>query len=672
VDSNEQSHKLYGKRLPRLGGRFISRIEISSQILASFIAALLGLDFVYVTTGLSREQLIKWLVSTIIAIVLVNIFHYIYLSFISRHARKFLDYIFKNQPLPADSDEFAAWNEIIAFPKRSLIALVFLIIAVLIAPVVAYMRWSEGLDLSQTFYMIFGGFLSAIVAIIMNFLYLDTQLGPARQALLPADLSPQDIRVTFSQRFRQYFVTLAMLLVSMIALGGVSFQKINIIANSGSNFQAVFSAFQTQLIIMGVILLGIGAYLANRLVFMLTKPTQEMTRIIEKVEKGDYSERAPIITSDDLGRLTIHFNHMIDELQKTQTTLEQQVQERTASLEKRGKQLQAAAQVAREAASLPDLNQMISQTVNLISEQFGFYHAGIFLLDDTGEYVVLRAASSEGGKNMLARGHKLAVGTQGIVGSVALNNRSRIAMDVGTDREFFNNPDLPLTRSEAALPLTVQNKVIGVLDIQSVEEAKFTTSDIEVLQILADQVALAIQNARLITESQNAVQRLEAITAENISRAWKGQLHTTKNVYRYSSAGLVPTIRAGSQSSPGKERKDYLNIPIALRGQRIGTISLYRKGNNTWSDSDLSLLQEVSTQVGLALENARLVQDTQLRAEREKTLSQVAAHMRETLDMDSVIQTAVREMKQSLNLDKAEIRLQLDDRTNTDAQPRLS
>jgi GAF domain-containing protein len=317
-----------------------------------------------------------------------------------------------------------------------------------------------------------------------------------------------------------------------------------------------------------------------------------------------------------------------------------------------------------------DLNAILSLVVNLISEQFGFYHAGLFLLDDSGEFAVLQAASSEGGKKMLARSHRLLIGQQGIVGAAAYHNRPRIALDVGADREYFNNPDLPLTRSEVAIPLTVHNKVIGVLDIQSIEEGKFVASDIDTLQILADQVALAIQNARLLAESQDAIQRLEAVTAENMRRAWHGDIRRGRNSYRYTAAGLTTPSQGERKVSLIDDPANYLNIPIQLRGQQIGTISLHRKGSSPWSESDRSLVNEISTQIGLALENARLVQDTQLRAEREQTLSQMTAKIRETLDMDVVLKTAVREIKQSFNLEKAEVRLLLADPQKQDSQTR--
>jgi GAF domain-containing protein len=494
-----------------------------------------------------------------------------------------------------------------------------------------------------------------MVALVQGFLFLDTQLGPARRALLPADPSHQDIRISVGQLTRQYFVTSILLLMAILTIGGVGYQKFLALKTFGSNPETILFQYQTQLIVMGIAIFIVGTFLASRLAQAVSLPTKEIIRVMERVKKGDYSERAPILTSDDMAQLTIHLNQMLDQLQTTEMSMEHSVQERTAALEQRGRQLQAAAQVAREVASLQDLNIMLSRTVNLISEQFGFYHTGIFLMDDSGEYVELQAASSEGGKRMLARGHRLAVGQQGIVGAAAYQNRPRIAMDVAADRTFFNNPDLPMTHSEAAVPLTVHGKVIGVLDIQSTEQSVFETSDVDVFQILADQIALAIQNARLIAESQDAILRLEATTAEDLRRVWRERVRNVKNAYRFTSAGLTPAIQIEAQTSSSDAKSNYLNIPISLRGQRIGTIAMHRKGDSTWSESDRSLAIEVSDQVGLALENARLLEDAQRHAAQEQSLSELTASLGRSLDPDTILQTAVRELHQLPNVSEVSV-----------------
>ena len=342
-------------------------------------------------------------------------------------------------------------------------------------------------------------------------------------------------------------------------------------------------------------------------------------------------------------------------LEATRISLEHRVAARTQDLAQRSEQLKLASFIARDAAGIRDVNQLMRTIVDLISRSFGFYHAGIFLVDQHREYAVLHAASSEGGKAMLARGHRLRVADQGIVGYVAAWGKPRIALDVGGDVEWFDNPDLPETRSEMGLPLMLRDEVIGVLDVQSTEPQAFTEEDISVLQIMADQLTLAIHNARLFEESQVALERLEAMYGERVRHVWAGQV--PERAYHYDGI----TIRPAASQPASAEVSERLVIPIPLGGMEIGSIVLERAEGQDWSREELSLAQAVSVQAGLALENARLLAETQARAEQERLISDVSARIRETLDVDSILQMAARQFRAVMDLDKVEIRVGLAD-----------
>lgn len=174
-------------------------------------------------------------------------------------------------------------------------------------------------------------------------------------------------------------------------------------------------------------------------------------------------------------------------------------------LQQRSMQLLASSEVARAATQILDYQELIERCVNLIREHFGFYYAAIFLIDNAGEWAILRAATGEGGKQLLEIGHKLGVGSQSMVGWVTANNAPRIALDVGEEAIRFDNPYLPKTRAEMALPLRVRGDVIGALDVQSTSVNAFTEDDIQTIQMMADQVAIAIDNARLFSERGAAV-----------------------------------------------------------------------------------------------------------------------------------------------------------------------
>jgi GAF domain-containing protein len=328
------------------------------------------------------------------------------------------------------------------------------------------------------------------------------------------------------------------------------------------------------------------------------------------------------------------------------------------SVEKQLVELKSAAQVAREAAAIHDLDRLLENTVNLISNRFGFYHAGIFLLDELSEYAVLCAASSEGGKKMLARQHKLPVGKVGIVGYAAGTGEPRIALDVGADATYFNNPDLPQTRSEAALPLKSRNRVIGILDVQSTQSNAFSDDDVAILQTLADQLALAIENARLFTQTQNTLKEVASVNRRLVAKAWKPRVAINHPVYTFDPIMGIKQI--SSTELPRDETDNQtLVAPIMFRGQSFGSVTLHRaEGEPVWTQSETEFFNMIVSQLGLALENARMLEDTQEQAEREKLVGDISAKLWASSDINTILRTAVEEIGSSLNLAQAVVELE--------------
>ncbi|HEY5730623.1 MAG TPA: GAF domain-containing protein [Anaerolineales bacterium] len=333
------------------------------------------------------------------------------------------------------------------------------------------------------------------------------------------------------------------------------------------------------------------------------------------------------------------FQSALGFLSKDRADLEKRVEERTAGLIRKTDQLRAASYIARQTTEIQNLNTILNVVAELVTDQFGFYHSGIFLMNEMGSEVVLASASSEGGKRMVEKGHSLKVGSQGIVGNAAAQKKPRIALDVGADAVFFNNPDLPRTRSEVALPLVIHDRVLGVLDIQSDQPQAFNMEEIDVLQTLADQVAVAIENTRLLEESQMALSQIEALTAVRTREAWSQKIQERNFTYTYTPLG----IRAGKTS---EESDQALNIPITLRGQKIGAIAVERKDGTPWSQIDKDLINEVAYQTGLAVDNVRLVEEATQRAKQEQTVGELASRFSQNMDIDTLLQTAARELGQ--------------------------
>lgn len=372
------------------------------------------------------------------------------------------------------------------------------------------------------------------------------------------------------------------------------------------------------------------------------------------------------LASQTLGRAIQSTRRYSDELEKQREQLEQTVVQRTRELVRRSNYLEATTTVAREAASMLNLQQLLTQVARLISERFDCYHSGIFMLDTTRQWAELQAASSEEGQQMLARSHRLQVGSQGIVGYVTGHGVPRIASDVGADAVFFDNPDLPETRSEVALPLQARGEIIGALDMQSTEPLAFGEEDIAVLQTLADQIALAINNARLFEQAQAAVDAERRAAGEIAGQAWHDLLRSQAKTLAYirRQEGLIaadatfkpPAPPSTGKPTPVQDEPTRLIVPIKVRDQVVGVIDANRP-EGEWTPERIALVETLTEQLGVALESARLYQDTQRRAAREQLVGQVTARMRESLDMETVLRTAVNEMRQALGLEGVIVQL---------------
>jgi len=381
----------------------------------------------------------------------------------------------------------------------------------------------------------------------------------------------------------------------------------------------------------------------------LTRPIIEIRDAARRISKGELTFRITKIPhTRELAELASDLNAMTTNLSSLINTLEQRVAERTAEISRKADQLRAASYIARQTAEVQDVASLLNTVVKLVTDQFGFYHTGIFLINETGSEVILQAASSEGGQRMVESGYSVSVGTPGIVGYVAAQKEPSIALDVGVDAVFFNNPDLPMTRSEIALPLLVRNKILGILDIQSDKPQAFTMEDIDVLETLADQVAVSIDNARLLDESQAAFTQLQALTTLRTREAWSQKLQEKEHAFTYTPLGL----RAEKSSGDGG---NAVTVPISLRGQRIGKISIARKSEAEWKKVDEDLIAEVASQVGLAVDNIRLLEGATQLAKQEQIVGEMALRFSRALDIDSLLQTATRELGQLPGVEEATV-----------------
>jgi GAF domain-containing protein/HAMP domain-containing protein len=407
---------------------------------------------------------------------------------------------------------------------------------------------------------------------------------------------------------------------------------------------------------------------------LVTKPLHEMTSLASRVAAGDYRGHVSLKSQDEMNILADTFNNMTTQLSQTLGSLEQRVKDRTTDLErskllteKHAQDLETVADISRSIAAIQDLDQLLPVIARSISEHLGYYHIGIYLLNEAKDFLILKAANSEGGQRMLQRKDtSLPVEPSSLVGFVAFRKQPRVTQDVDRDAIYLADPDLPDTKSEVGLPLMVGTEIIGVLDVQSSQPNAFAGQEVNVLTTLANQIAISVRNAQLFGETRRALAESEKIYQQFIQQGW-GRIIKESPVqgYKYSQQGLVPleTSREMLNIAPGSTGKDQsaiLSIPIKLRDQAIGTVSIHTTDLLTreLDEDELTIIQAAVERAALALENARLLEDSQRRATRERAIGEISSKISEKSEIEAVLRSAAEELGKKLT--DAEVTVEID------------
>lgn len=336
-------------------------------------------------------------------------------------------------------------------------------------------------------------------------------------------------------------------------------------------------------------------------------------------------------------------------LESRQSDLEQEVQNRTNDLERRIVQIQTAADISRAISNLASSQDLLNQVVGLLTERFGLYYAGVFLLDEHSEYAVLKAGSGEAGKEMLARHHRLLVGGESMIGWATANHKPRIALDVGQEAVRFNNPYLPATRSEMALPILAGEKVLGAITIQSTEQAAFDTADITVLEGIADSLGIALENLRLLSETQQNLAEIQALHSQYLTKAWSELSEQPSDLEYVFEAGDLETA----------DQSRSIEVPLTLRNQVIGSLIL-ETGSEGLTPAQEALVNSVSTQAALALENIRLFQESQRQADRDRIAANISSSVWASVDIDAILRNSLKDLGRALNASGGVIQLKVE------------
>ena len=436
---------------------------------------------------------------------------------------------------------------------------------------------------------------------------------------------------------------------------------------------------QSTLLVYTVIVVLVISVLVLLFTRSITQPLLKLReyagRISNEALSGsgqDIFDPIQIRTQDELEDLGNAFNQMSENLRKSFGTLEENVTARTKDLARLANELRTIAEVNRELASIRDQSTLLNVSASLIRERLGYYHVGIFLVDEKDEYAVLRGASSASAEQMLAQNYKLRVGETGLVGNVTLTGQAYIAQDVDLDAVHFENPFLPETRSEIALPLRSYNVTIGALDIQAKTSGAFGERDIQTLQVLADQLAAAIENAQLVLRLEETLKELSRANQEKTRQIWQSTINKqVASAYEYDGLQIRPIpqdldpdlaakLESGRPVIVNTPTKNMLLIPLMILGQVIGVIGLEQEDlGKPWSEEQIAIAQAAANRAALTLENARLFEESSRRAAKESTIFASTNRISSTSSVENILKATVEELDKVLSA--SEITIQFTD-----------
>ena len=451
---------------------------------------------------------------------------------------------------------------------------------------------------------------------------------------------------------------------------------------------ASFGSFTTQSVrnnIMLSLLVSIMAAIVAVVVAQrIANPIVGLTETAQSITEGDYSQRATINTRDEVGALATSFNTMADQLQYTIGNLEERVSERTRVLE-------LVMGLNRRLSGILNVNVLMQELVSVTKETFDYYHVHIYLLDETRENLEMMEGYGQAGQQMKSEGHHIPFDhAASIVALAARNNSAVVVGNVREDPNWLPNELLPETQSEMAVPITLEGRVEGVLDVQSERVGGLTGNDSLIMQALADQVAIAIRNARLFGQTEQALQQAQQLQNFYTHQAWDrfGRIQQTTDFEVRQSETVAPLdqvstpeavlaiqeqqtvnlrLPATRSSAPGSKEQNgdpqagshnVVATPLRIGDQVIGVLGVQDENERRqWSEDEIALIEAVSEQMSLALENARLFSESRQQAAREEIIANLTQAIWEGDDLRTVLRNTVSNLGDTLKASKVVLRL---------------
>ena len=635
MNNPQKKPSFFQNVLQRTGGGYLVLAIVLTQILSSF-GAIAANYSIHVNAEFSKEQqaaLTNFAIISFSSAYLLSLI-FIYISY--GDVRKKLSE-WKQGTLTESQDAPLVWNKITSLAWRYSFTLFVVSFFVIGIPIVLFESLVLKVTTDQIIYTLLGSLAAILSNSVLSLLFLDYFLKPTYQALHPRATIEKQIKIHgLSLSTKLQSITLALILTSVLLIAPIGYHQTIKALETGDT--SVLQAIQFQSLIVAVLTILFGILVSALFAQSVSHPIRQLIQTFGKIGAGNLKARANVMAPDEIGELAIYFNSMVSRLDELQGSLEAQIEMRT-------EQLKATAEVGRVVSSILDPNELMEEVVNLITERLGYYYAAIFIISPDGHWAELKSATGEAGQALLAKKHRLSLSGRNMVGAAINLRKARIAHDVGAEAIRFDNPLLPLTRSEIALPLIAGGRVLGALDAQSTEENAFAEGNAEILQGMANQVAIALENARLFQETQQALNEIRASQQMQLSKAWSETLDTRGEL----------TVSVGEEPLSDAEK---LQVPLALRDQIIGEITL--ESDSNWTPDDQGWVEAVATQAALALENARLLEESQQVALQERLIAEITGKIWSSNTTDGILKIAIKELGSTLGASEAIIQLDLD------------
>lgn len=638
-DSQKHSSRSFWL-LERTGGAFLG---IATILAASVLLpiSILAFQAIQVNTQFTQSQFTGTVIAGIILILLGMILLLVIMRYLTPNLRERLSRWAQNKPLPAGKAEYDARKEMTTIFWRYAVSIGASFTAVTLLLNV-YQFYVIKTSVEQVIYTFLGSNVIVITTILIATPILERILRPVHKILL-ADVIDEKLGGSRASGFQAKFqaITVGIIIISILLMAPLSYHAATITVDQNSNRDLFLKNLQIEIIIMSTIILAVGLCLSYFLSRQIFKPLHDLIKIFDQVEQGNLKRRASITSIDEIGELSTSFNRMIMQLDDLQQGLEKRIENRT-------EQLRASNEVGKIASTILDPDALVAQTVNLIANTFSYYFVAIFLISDD-RWAELKDATGTAGEVLKENRHRVLINDNNLIGAAIVKKEAQIALDVGDGAKVFYNPLLPYTRSELTLPLVVGDRVIGALDVHSQREADFTPDDISTLQGMTNQVAIAIENARLFKEMDETLEELRQANRQYVVTSWSQKLKGEK---------LEFEAKSYASSNDGADLQE-VEIGLNLRDQNIGYIRLQTE--NEWNQEDQAWVESLATQVAISLENARLIEESQESALRERLSASIVQKIWASNSIDTILQTAARELGRALEASEATIELKIED-----------